>query len=64
MVNVMLVLAGVLLAVGVLIGSGLHSRALDRRYRRVAQLLRELHEREEILARREEKARGGRSRVN
>jgi hypothetical protein len=65
MINVMLVLASVLLAVGVLIGSGLHTRAIDRRYRRVAQLVRELHEREEILAKREEvMARVGRLRAN
>jgi hypothetical protein len=51
MTNIMFLLAGVLLAVGVLIGSGLHTRALDRKYRQVAQLVRELHEREEALAR-------------
>ncbi len=51
MINIMFLLAGVLLAVGVLIGSGLHTRALDRKYRQVAQLVRELHEREEALAR-------------
>ncbi len=65
MTNIMLVLAGVLLPVGVLIGSGLHTRAIDRRYRRVAQLVRELHEREEILAEREENmARGGHPRAS
>jgi uncharacterized membrane-anchored protein YhcB (DUF1043 family) len=51
MTNIMFVLAGVLLAVGVLIGSGLHTRAIDRKYRQVAHLMRELHEREETLAR-------------
>lgn len=51
---IMFVLAGVLLTVGVLIGSGLHTRAIDRRYRRVAQLVRELRDREEALAEREE----------
>lgn len=51
MTNIMFLLAGVLLAIGVLIGSGLHTRAIDRKYRQVAQLVRELHEREEVLAR-------------
>jgi hypothetical protein len=50
MTNIMFVLAGLLLAMGVLIGSGLHTRALDRKYRQVAELVRELHEREEALA--------------
>jgi hypothetical protein len=40
-----------LLVVGVLIGSGLHTRAINRRYRRVAQLVRELHELAEDLER-------------
>lgn len=53
MTKVLLVLAGVavLLAVGALIGSGLHTRSIDRRYRQVAQLVRELNEREEAMAR-------------
>lgn len=50
MTNIMFALAGLLLAMGVLIGSGLHTRALDRKYRQVAELVRELHEREEALA--------------
>lgn len=54
MANIMFVLAGALLVVGVLIGSGLHTRAIDRRYRQVAQLVRALHELEEDLAKREE----------
>ncbi|MGH3752075.1 MAG: hypothetical protein ACRDRP_05150 [Pseudonocardiaceae bacterium] len=54
MTSIMFVLAGVLLVVGVLIGSGLHTRAIDRRRRRVAQLVRELHELAEALAEREE----------
>ncbi|MGH3888935.1 MAG: hypothetical protein ACRDSZ_20660 [Pseudonocardiaceae bacterium] len=62
MTNIMFVLAGVLLTVGVLIGSGLHTRAIDRKYRRVAQLVRELHEREAILAEREEDVVTGRIR--
>jgi uncharacterized membrane-anchored protein YhcB (DUF1043 family) len=52
MTNTMFVLLAVgLLAVGVLIGSGLHTRAINRRYRRVAQLVQELHELEEDLER-------------
>jgi hypothetical protein len=52
MTNTMFVLLVVgLLAVGVLIGSGLHTQAINRRYRRVAQLVRELHELEEDLER-------------
>ena len=52
MANAMFVLLAVgLLVVGVLIGSGLHTRAINRRYRRVAQLVRELHELEEDLER-------------
>jgi uncharacterized membrane-anchored protein YhcB (DUF1043 family) len=52
MTNAMFVLLAVgLLVVGVLIGSGLHTRAINRRYRRVAQLVRELHELEEDLER-------------
>lgn len=54
MTNIMFVLAGALLTVGVLIGSGLHTRAIDRRHRQVAQLVRELHELEVALAEREE----------
>lgn len=51
MISVMVAGSIVLLAVGVLIGSGLHTRAVDRRYWRVARLVRELYEREEALAR-------------
>lgn len=54
MTNIMFVLAGALLTVGVLIGSDLHTRAIERRHRQVAQLVRELHEREEAVAKREE----------
>lgn len=53
MTNIMFVLVGALL-VGVLIGSGLHTRAIDHRYQRVARLVRELHEREEALAGRDD----------
>jgi hypothetical protein len=50
MASIIFLLAGILLTVGVLIGSGLHTRAIDRKYRLVAQLVRELHEREKALA--------------
>lgn len=49
MASILFVLIAGLL-VGVLVGSGLHTRAIERRYQRVAQLVRELHEREEALA--------------
>jgi hypothetical protein len=42
----------VLLCVGVLIGSGLHTRSLDRQYRNVAQCVRHVNEREDVPARR------------
>jgi hypothetical protein len=42
----------VLLGVGVLIGSGLHTTSIDRRYRRLAQHVRHLNERETALNRR------------
>ncbi|MGB8996923.1 MAG: hypothetical protein WCC65_16665, partial [Pseudonocardiaceae bacterium] len=44
MTNIVLLLAALLFAFGVLIGSGLHTRAVDRQYRRIAQRVRELHE--------------------
>jgi hypothetical protein len=37
MTNVMFLLAALLFALGVLIGSGLHTHAVDRQYRRVAK---------------------------
>lgn len=40
----------VLLCVGVLIGSGLHTTSIDRRYRDVAQHVRHLNEREDVPA--------------
>jgi len=51
MTNAILFLAGVLmlLGVGVLIGSGLHTRSIDREYRRLAQHVRHLNEREKEL---------------
>jgi len=53
MTNILFVLAGVavLLVVGALIGSGLHTRAIDQRYRQVGQLVRELNEREAMTKR-------------
>ena len=55
MTNTILFLAGVLmlLGVGVLIGSGLHTRSIDREYRRLAQRVRHLNERETALDARE-----------
>ena len=50
MTNVMFLLAALLFALGVLIGSGLHAYAVDRQYRRVAQRVRELRDLEEALA--------------
>ncbi len=49
-----LFLAGlmVVLGVGVLIGSGLHTTSIDRQYRRLAQRVRHLNEREAALNRR------------
>ncbi|MGH3781606.1 MAG: hypothetical protein ACRDRO_13525 [Pseudonocardiaceae bacterium] len=49
MVNIMFLLAALVFALGVLIGSALQTHAVDRRYRRVAQRVRELHELEEAL---------------
>ncbi len=50
MANIMFGLAGLSLVVGVLIGADLHIRAVDRRYRRVARLVRQLHAQQEALA--------------
>lgn len=50
MTNVLLLLAAVVFGVGVCIGSVLPNPALDRRHRRVTQLVRELHDLEEALA--------------
>ena len=51
MTNTILFLTGVLmlLGVGVLIGSGLHTTSIDREYRRLAQRVRHLNERERAL---------------
>jgi type II secretory pathway component PulJ len=50
MINIMFLLATLLFALGALIGSGLHTHAVNHQYRRVAQRVRELHELEEALA--------------
>jgi hypothetical protein len=50
MTNIVLLLAALLFAFGVLIGSGLYTQAVDREYRRIAQRVRELHELQEALA--------------
>ncbi len=51
MTDSLLFLAGVLvlLGVGVLIGSGLHTRSIDYQYRRLAQRVRHLNARERAL---------------
>lgn len=54
MTNVMFLLATLLFALGVLIGSALQTQAVNRRYRRVAQRVRELHELEKLLAEQDE----------
>lgn len=41
--------AATLLAIGVLIGSGLHTRGIDRRYRDVSQLVRELNDQQDAI---------------
>lgn len=58
-----LVVAAALLAVGVLIGSGLHGRAVDQKYRRLAHLVRELNELQEAPSGRghSREIRGGRA---
>ena len=50
MTNIVLLLAALLFAFGVLIGAGLHTQAVDREYRRIAQRVRELQELQEVLA--------------
>jgi hypothetical protein len=54
MFNIMFLLAALVFALGVLIGSVLQTQAVDRRYRRVALRVRELHELEEVLAEQDE----------
>lgn len=41
--------AALVLGIGILIGSGLHTRAVDQRYRQVAQQVREVNEREDMI---------------
>ena len=50
MINIMFLLAALLFTLGALIGSGLHTHAVNHQYRRIAQRVRELHELEETLA--------------
>lgn len=50
MINIMFLLAALLFTLGALIGSGLHTHAVNRQYRRVAQRVRELQELEEAVA--------------
>jgi len=38
------VMAGASYCMGVLVGSGLHTRSIDRKYQRLAQLVRHLNE--------------------
>ncbi|HET9254792.1 MAG TPA: hypothetical protein VFO16_06270 [Pseudonocardiaceae bacterium] len=49
MVSIVFLLAVLLFFLGVLTGSVLHTRALDRRYRQLTQRVRELRELEEAL---------------
>lgn len=54
MANIMFLLAALLFAFGVLIGSVLQTQAVDRQHRQVAHRVRELHELEDALAEQEE----------
>ena len=49
MANIVLLLAALLFAFGVLIGSVLQTQAVHREYRRIAESVRELHELQEAL---------------
>jgi hypothetical protein len=49
MTNIVLLLAALLFAFGVLIGSSLHTQSVHREYRRIAERVRELHELKEAL---------------
>jgi len=48
---ILFVMAGatVLFCVGILVGSGLHTRSIDRKYRRLAQLVRYLNEQDVVM---------------
>lgn len=50
MTNILFLLAVLLFAFGVLIGSVLHTQAVHREYRRIAERVRELRELQEALA--------------
>jgi biopolymer transport protein ExbB/TolQ len=50
MTNIVLLLAALVFAFGVLIGSMLQTQAVHREYRRIAERVRELHELQEVLA--------------
>jgi hypothetical protein len=48
---ILFVMAGatVLFCMGILVGSGLHTRSIDRKYRRLAQLVRYLNEQDVVM---------------
>jgi biopolymer transport protein ExbB/TolQ len=50
MTSIVLLLAALVFAFGVLIGSVLQTQAVHREYRRIAEHVRELHELQEVLA--------------
>jgi len=50
MADIVLLLAALVFAFGVLIGSVLQTHAVHREYRRIAERVRELHELQEVLA--------------
>jgi biopolymer transport protein ExbB/TolQ len=50
MTSIVLLLAALVFAFGVLIGSILQTQAVHREYRRIAERVRELHELQEVLA--------------
>lgn len=50
MTSIVLLLAALVFAFGVLIGSRLQTHAVHREYRRIAEGVRELHELQKVLA--------------
>jgi hypothetical protein len=50
MTNIVFLLAALVFAFGVLIGSVLQNQAIHREYQRIAERVRELHELQEVLA--------------
>lgn len=50
MTNIVVLLAALMFAFGVLIGSVLQTHAVHREYLRIAERVRELHELQEVLA--------------